>query len=363
MLKTAPAVFAVDTSYQILVPLTRDALVWVRVGENEYYDESNGIMRSLSELHRVTVPMAALDAARSYTLCVRPLIERKPYYTETEPVVEYTYAFRPVPASGVRAYHISDAHNSIERPIAAAKVFTDANGPLDLLILNGDVIDHSGDPSKFANIYEICSRLTSGEIPVVFSRGNHDMRGNYAERFAEYTPSHLGRTYYTFRLGAIWGILLDCAEDKVDGYESYGHTICCHAFRRRQTTFLRDVIAHADREYAAPGVTTRLVISHIPFAQRFASPFDIEEKVYREWCALFRDHVKPDLMICGHVHRLEVRPIGHPADNYGQPCPVITGGKPGKEAYTGCGIVIGDDRFTVTFTDSSGAYDPHIIDR
>lgn len=68
MLKTAPAVFAVDTTYQIFVPVTRDALVWVRIGDNEYYDESNGILRSLSELHRVTVPMAELDAARSYTV-------------------------------------------------------------------------------------------------------------------------------------------------------------------------------------------------------------------------------------------------------------------------------------------------------
>lgn len=234
--------------------------------------------------------------------------------------------------------------------MAAANVF----GAIDLLILNGDVIDHSGDPSKFANIYEICSRLTGGEIPTIFSRGNHDMRGNYAEKFAEYTPNHLGRTYYTFRLGSIWGILLDCAEDKPDANEEYGYTVCCHPFRLRQTQFLREVIANADKEYAAPGVTTRLVISHHPFTQRLNHPFDIEEDVYCTWAALLRDEVKPDLMICGHVHRLEVRQPGCETDTYGQACPIVIGGKPGKGEFSGCGIVMGDEAFTVTFTNSNG---------
>ena len=34
----------------------------------------------------------------------------------------------------------------------------------------------------------------------------------------------------TFRLGNLWGILLDCGEDKNDDRPEYGGTICCHAF-------------------------------------------------------------------------------------------------------------------------------------
>ena len=354
MLKTAPAIFAVADTYQILVPLTAPALVWVRVGDEEYYDESNGIMRSLSELHRISVPMAALDAAGGYTLYLRPLIERKPYYTTSKPPIGYRYNFRPVPETGARIYHISDSHNRIDEPVAAAEAFIAEHGPLDLLILNGDVINHSGDPTKFANIYEICARLTNGEIPTVFSRGNHDMRGNYAEQFAEYTPNHLGRTYYTFRVGSIWGILLDCAEDKPDDHPEYGWTVCCHHFRLRQTAFLKEVIANAEKEYAAPGIKTRFVVAHNPFSQKLNPPFDIEQETFAEWCRLLREHVKPDLMICGHVHRLEVRPIGHTSDHYGQPCPVITGGKPGKDEFYGCGIVVEDDKFTVAFTNNRG---------
>jgi len=350
MLKTAPAVFAVEDTYQIMVSVTAPSLFSVVVGNEEYFDESNGIMRSLSDLHRVSVPMAALDATGEYTVRVRPLVERKPYFTETAPVQEYTYAFYPVPEDNVRAYHISDAHNRVAEPLAAARAF----GEIDFLILNGDVINHSGDPSKFDHIYEICAELTGGQKPVVFSRGNHDMRGNFAEKFAEYTPNAGGKTYYTFRLGGIWGILLDCGEDKRDEGDEYGHTVACYPFRRRQTAFLREVIACREWEYEAEGVWRRLVISHCPFTETHEFPFDIEEALYSEWAQLLREEVHPDLMLCGHTHTLEVREIGCEKDHLGQPCTVVIGGKPLKEGFVGCGFVFGRDGTKLVFTSSDG---------
>jgi len=351
MLKTAPAVFAVNDTYQIFVPVTSQSLMWIRVDGECYYDESNGIMRSLSDLHKVTVPMDKVDKAGKYTVCIRPIVERKPYFTETEAVREYEFSFRPLPRNNVRIYHISDAHNRIIGPVAAAKAF----GNIDLLLLNGDVIDHSGDPSKFDNVYEICSQLTGGNIPVVFSRGNHDMRGNYAEKFAEYTPNSHGNTYYTFRLGSLWGILLDCGEDKEDGHEEYGYTVCCTAFRKRQTEFLKKVIADAENEYAAEGVTTRLVISHNPFTHQLEDPFDIETERYTEWAKLLKEHVKPHLMICGHFHTTEVRYPGESWDHLGQPCPIVVGAMPLKnDGFVGCGMEIGKDRIKVEFTDHKG---------
>ncbi len=350
MLKTTPAVFAVGNNYQIMVCVEKEALFSVRIGEKTYYDESNGIMNSLSPMHRVTVPMQVLDHARSYTVCVRPLIKRKPYFPLSEEPWEKTFAFYPVPETDIRAYHIADAHNRIEEPIRAANAF----GKLDLLILNGDVINHSGDPSKFDNIYTLCARLTEGSRPVIFSRGNHDMRGNFAERFADYTPNQYGNTYYTFRLGSIWGVLLDCGEDKDDLHPEYGFTVACHAFRERQTEFLKSLIENAEHEYAAEGVKTKLVIAHSPFTQKIWEPFDIEEPIYREWCALLREHIKPNFMICGHMHKEELRPIGHEADTYGQPCPVVIGARPEENYFLGCGFVFGKDAIKVSFTDSNG---------
>ena len=147
----APAVFAVDKYYQIMMPCEKPCLFFVKVGDKCYYDESNGIMRSINEIHRVQVPIKELDELKEYKVCIRPIIERKPYFTETEKVLEKTYKFYPVPEKNVRAYHISDSHNLVSEPVKAAEAF----GDIDFLILNGDIIEHSGDPSKFINIYEI----------------------------------------------------------------------------------------------------------------------------------------------------------------------------------------------------------------
>ncbi len=355
MLKTHPAVFAVGEEYQIMVSVTAPSLFWVRVTDgggvpHEFFDESNGIMRSLSDLHRVAVPVSLLDGARAYTVCVRPLVERKPYFTETAPVCEYEYSFYPVPRGTVRAYHISDAHNHVDTPIRAARAF----GDIDFLILNGDVIDHSGDPSKFDNIYEISSALMKGERPTVFSRGNHDMRGNFAERFAEYTPNSLGRTYYTFRLGGIYGILLDCGEDKCDTSVEYGYTVACHPFRLRETEYLRDIAARG--EFKAPEVEHCVVVSHVPFTHRMNPLFNIEEDIYREWARILRDDIKPEVMICGHMHLAELWYPGCEHDQYGQACPAVIGAavKYDTGYYVGCGYTFDSDGITVTFTDSNG---------
>lgn len=351
MLKTTPAVFAVGNEYQIMVEVKHESLLWVRVGNETYYDASNGIMNSLSNLHRVKLPMQVLDEAKSYTVCVKPIVKRSPYFTKTKETSEYNFAFRPVPETGARAYHISDAHNRIKEPVTAAKTY----GEIDFLILNGDVIDHSGNPKKFKNIYEICEKLTGGEIPVVFSRGNHDMRGNHAERFADYTPNHNGNTYYTFRLGSIWGVVLDCGEDKADTNEEYGFTVACHPFRQQQTAFLKEIAVNAKQEYEAEGVKTKLVISHVPFSEKDNPPFDIEEEIYREWCQILRDEIKPDLMICGHTHTKSIRLNGCKEDAYGQPCTVVIGtGFDDKKYWTGCGICFGDQEAEITYTDCEG---------
>lgn len=349
MLCTHPAVYAVGDTYHIMVPVDEPSLMWVEIGENRYYDESNGILRSACRVHRMVVPMAELDRCGGYTICDEVLIERLPYFSRTQPVKRYDYRFRPVPTEGaVRAYHIADAHNQVDGPVAAAKNY----GEMDFLILNGDLPNHSGSAENFDDVYRIASQITGGEIPVVFARGNHDMRGNCAEEFANFTPNHNGRTYYTVRIGNLWAVILDCGEDKPDEHEAYGHTICCHAFRQRQTEYLKELIRNAQREYDAPGITHKLVICHSPFTYRQPEPFDIEEEIYTQWAQLLKEHVKPDVMICGHLHTCQVSEPGGKLDDRGQPCTVVVGADPDRGCFKACGFTFSDEGITVEFTDS-----------
>ncbi len=351
----APTVYAVGDTYQIMVPVKSPLLFWAEVGGRRYYDHSNGIIRSDVTMHRVTVKMNALDKAGCYKVGYRKIIERKPYFSEVEEPVEMEIPFRPVPYDRpLRIYHLSDTHGNFDLTSACAKYFGDSPSDLDLLILNGDLPDHSGKVENFSLIFRLCAEITRGEIPVIFSRGNHDTRGVCAEKLEDYTPTDHGKSYFTFRLGPIWGMVLDCAEDKDDSHEAYGHCNCCHEFREEETDFIREVIAR--EEWKADGVKYRLLIAHNPFTYILHEPFDIEREIYDEWAALLEDTVRPQALICGHLHTIEVSHKGGRLDTsaHGQICPVIIGAKPGekwKEFYASA-ITLDGLSMKVVFNDS-----------
>ena len=350
---TTPIVYAVHNHYQIIVPVTRECVMWVQVGTQCFYDDSNGILRSASFTHRMTVPMELLNCEKRYTVFYREIYERKPYFTRSGECVSYSVSFRPIEREPIYIYHIADAHNAVEAPVAAGRYFGDQ---LDLLILNGDLPNHSGKLEYFHTIHQIAAELTNGEIPVVFSRGNHDTRGIFAEKIEEHTPTDHGRSYFSFRLGSLWGLVLDCGEDKSDDHAEYGNTICCADFRRRETEFMRRIIQNAADEYAEDGVQNRIVIVHNPFGEIPDAPFDIEQETYAEWTKLLREHIKPQLMLCGHIHRCYITAPGDKKDAYGQTWHVVVASERGQDKpFVGGALTLRADGCHVAFTDSNGS--------
>ena len=366
---TTPIVYAVGRNYQIMVPVTKETVMWADVGGKRYYDDVNGILRSNCTTHRMIVPAGVLEKAGGYKVCYRIVYQRKPYRSDVSEIFEYTSAFYPVHTDQPRFFHISDAHNRVEEPVAAAKAF----GKIDFLILNGDLPDHSGDIKNFTAIHRIAAEITDGEIPVVFSRGNHDMRGIYAENIVEHTPTDQGRSYYTFRLGSIWGIVLDCGEDKPDDHIEYSHTICCEDFRRRQTEFIKRIIVNANKEYQANDVKHKLVVLHDPFTEYSSENASQEDlKTYREWAELLREYINPHIMICGHKHQAYVTKIGDERDRLGQACTVVVGCAPGnqeprhglviEDLYIGSGFEMNDDGIEVSFIGANGTlFKSHVV--
>ena len=353
VLKTNPAVFSIGNTYQIIVPVNYETVMWVKVGEKCYYDDSNGILRSAKSIHKMTVPAEELDREKQYTICYYRIIKRLPYFTKTKPLQEEVYSFNPVPMENPCAYHIADAHNMVDEPVAAAHRFCKEVGKIDFLILNGDVPEDSGKISNFDNVYQIISQITKGNIPVIFSRGNHDTRGIFAEEIADYTPTDEGRSYFTFRVGNIWGLVVDTGEDKPDNHEEYGNMVCCHNFRERETRFLEELVKKSDEEYNAPGVEKRIIVCHVPFTMKNKPPFNIEEERYTYWARLIKENIKPDIMICGHTHRFSVLEPGCPEDSFGQPCTLVVGSQVNKDTreYAGCGFTFSKNCITVHFND------------
>ena len=356
--KTEPTVFLTGEVYQIMIPVSVKSLMYVCVGDRQFYDESNGILRSDVPIHRVNIPKREMEEAKKYKICVREVIERKPYFSETGLEFEFEFEFIPIQSGNISCYHIADSHNRINEAIHAVRKYEEKYGCIDFLLVNGDITNYTHKIEDYTNLYQLTGTITQGKIPVIFSRGNHDTRGIMAEKMEHYTPTYLGCSYFTFTLGNLWGLVLDCGEDKDDSHEEYGHTICCHEFRKRQTEFIKYIIQNASNEYAALGVDKRIVVCHIPFMKKREAPFNIEEPLYKTWSNLLIDNVKPHLAICGHEHELSFE-LNNENNEY--PCPVIVGTKPimidenkDEFQYIGTAIQFNDNSLVIKCTDNFG---------
>ena len=353
MIKNTPIVFAVENEYKIFIQVNESSVMWVRVGDENYYDHSNGVLRSASNIHKITVPTEELDKEKKYTVCYRKMIERKPYFSETSEVFEEEFVFYPLSENKFTIFQVADAHGMIDAPVNASKYFENTYGKIDMLVLNGDVIDHSGDVKNFDAIYTIASLITKGTIPVIFSRGNHDTRGIYAESIADYTPTRNGASYFSFKLGNLWGLVLDCGEDKLDSHEEYGNTNCCHAFRKEETKYLEKIVKNAKCEYEKKDVKRKIILSHMPFTQKYPHPFNIEEDTYAYWTKVLREEIKPDVLLCGHIHKLYITAPGGERDAYGQTWPTVVASKPDKKVnyFAGGALIFDSENITAVFCD------------
>ena len=329
MLYRDPCVFAVGREYQIAFNTTEFGIAWIEAGGRAYRDSRNGLMRSETLIHKVSIPMDVLNAARTYRVCFRALPERRPYFPELGPLQTKDYPFQPVDFShDVHAYMLADTHSRIDAPCRAASCFGDQ---LDLLILNGDIPAESKAAEDIRAIYDITSRVTGGQLPVVFARGNHDYRGRLATELPDYIGTRNGETYFTFRIGCLWGICLDCGEDKDDADAEYGGLVDCHDMRLAETAYLKDVIRRAGEEYLAPGVTLRLAVCHLPFTTKqveIGDPkFNIEVELFAEWTELL-NQLHLDAMLCGHMHRLDIVRPGDAEMRMPANFPVYIGSEP-----------------------------------
>ena len=346
-----PAVFAVGKEYQIMFYQAREAYAWIEVDGAEYNDAVGGNMRSAPGIRRISVPQEALDAAKAYSLCVQELVGgRVPYNTKTGAVTKSEFSFAPVPTDRpARAYMIGDAHGDVARPIMSAKTF----GGFDFLILNGDITDDCSQIALFGNVYELAAALTGGEKPVVYARGNHENRGAAAELLPDYMPTRDGYTYYTFRLGSIWGIVLDFGEDKLDTDEEFGGGARHAEFRRRETEYLRKVVASAESEYAEEGVEHRIVVVHVPFMYDLGEKYNVDTELFTEWRDMIAD-IGAELILSCHMHYYRCTWPGNSDFLIDPSCPVSVGSWRSDKYLGGAGYIFDDGAIYVKYVTVDG---------
>lgn len=305
-----PVVYAVEDEYQIVFSTNDESIAWVEVGDETFYDLYAGSMKSKDLVHKVTVPQDKLDKAGKYTIGAQTMIYRGPFGGYKGKVMEKTYDFRGVDVSdGLDYYVMTDIHGSRKGAAGAAAAFETElnknNRTTDLLIILGDsysMIDSEYD-AQFSNL--VAHDVTKGEYPVIYARGNHEIKGEYAEDLYKYVGSKNQSFYYDFELagGKVYGITLDMGEDHTEGandddgwWEYYGTDVFSQ-YRNEQTAFLQSILdsgKHLNRDYT-------LVCCHIPI--QFVNSRNNNKQLKADWTEIL-NKIQPDLCVYGHQHDL-----------------------------------------------------------
>ena len=289
-----PVVYAVEDTYQIVFSTNHPATAWVEIGGEAYYDLFAGSMKSKDTVHKITVPQEKLDAAKAYSIHAEKMIYRGPFGGFKGKEISKDYTFRPVDAAdGLVYYTMTDVHHAREGAVSGALSVEN----LDFLVILGDsvgMMDYERD-IQFSNL--LAHDVTGGQIPVVYARGNHEIKGAYAEDLYKYVGSKNESFYYWFTLSDVFGINLDLGEDHDDGWWEYYGTDRFDLYRDEQTEFLRElaeVKSYEDYAYT-------LVTCHIPI--QFVNARKDHEDVKAQWTALL-NQIQPDLAVYGHQHDL-----------------------------------------------------------
>ena len=289
-----PVVYAVEDTYQIVFSTNHRAIAWVEIGEEAYYELYAGSMKSNDIVHKITVPQENLDAVKSYSIHAEKMIYRGPFGGFKGREISKEYSFRPVNIEdGLVYYAMTDVHHACKGAVTAALTVDN----LDFLVMLGDSVgmaEYEID-AQFSN--RLAHEITSGQIPVVYARGNHEVKGAYAETLYKYVGSKNEGYFYWFTLSDVFGITLDLGEDHNDGWWEYYGTDRFALYHEEQTKFLQDLVETKPYE----GYQYTLVACHIPI--QFVNNRKDHEKVKAEWTELL-NRIQPDLAVYGHQHDL-----------------------------------------------------------
>ena len=348
-----PTVFVIGREYEILLNLKEFGLCYIQIGKEIYYEENSGVLPSEKLVAKIRVPQSALDEAKKYTVVFRATEIRKSYYSTFKGLQTQEIPFKPLEKKeNVNIYHVADVHYRFAEAKETASYFGEDT---DLYVVNGDI----GEVETEENYLEVCEfvgEISKGEIPVIFVRGNHDTRGRLAELYPKYFPVDGKKTYYTFEIGCLNGVALDCGEDKPDTSKEYDSSEETseefrginrfHEYRLKELEFLKKCALDEEK--------IPFAISHVcPMMTTFKkeSIFDIERDCYAKWNEEL-ERMKIKFMLCGHYHKAFVLSSDDERNILSHNYPVLVGSACAKgENLLGAAIILNKDKLTVSFTD------------
>jgi predicted phosphodiesterase len=186
---------------------------------------------------------------------------------------------------------VTDTHEDIPRIRALNKIIDWTT--TEFLVHTGDAFHWlDSEEQLFRNWLEPTTSALQHRIPLMFARGNHELRGPFARELFDYVPAIEGRFYFARDAGPVHLIVLDSGEDKADDTNVYSDLNRTVEYRAQELAWFRDHVKANARIKTAP---FRVLAMHQPrwgWLQDGAG----------DWIDT-ADEAKVDLVIAGHTHR------------------------------------------------------------
>ncbi len=225
-----------------------------------------------------------------------------------------TYSLR-LPADGatrVRLVCVNDTHENLQTIQSLHRIVAQLEP--DLLLWNGDTcndFDHGDSPQQITlNPAKDLSQAWASCRPLVFSCGNHDVRGERARELLECLPGCPENPSLPYnqalRLGPLALITLDTGEDKPDAHPVFAGTAAYEPYRQRQAIWLKQVLDRSDIKDAP----VKIIACHIPLRGQPGEPDGTALNAAAHYCGFGAKLWLPLLkeaavtaILSGHMHQ------------------------------------------------------------
>lgn len=165
---------------------------------------------------------------------------------------------------------------------------------LDFVLLNGDMSNRLRNQQHMMEAYlDTCVRMFATHTPLFFNRGNHELRGQFADYLYRYFPTNNGKYYRVQHVAGIDFLFIDTGEDKPDEDIEYSGIVNYDQYREEEARWLRGL-----RESKQVGKHPLIVFSHIPpTLQKWHGPYHMQKTLMPEL-----NKMNVSVMLSAHLH-------------------------------------------------------------
>lgn len=322
-----------DTEFTVVWQTDSDALSWVEIAPNDgthfyntarkqYFQTIHG-RRPIGRWHKVTVDGLEPNTIYRYRVLHKGITtnqgNKRVRYTESKGSNVYRrqpYSVRTL-GSGEETTRFAIGNDFHDKPELIEQLFSkDIITPAayDFVLYNGDMVSSFESEERLVNsVITPSVAQFATEVPLFFSRGNHETRGAEATTYSDYFPTTTGAPYYTFSDGPALFIVLDGGEDKPDSDIEYHDLVRYDTYREKEAKWLKSVVESEQFKAAA----VKIVIIHIPPK---SSGWHGEAEIARLFVPIL-NQAGIDAMFCGHIHKYRFSEANDPT--YGCNFPIV----------------------------------------